>query len=559
MNPITPSQMQKEDPLKIPVVKDNTDYSSLLNDSLSAVQNDYATVQAKQKIAEKNQVNTTGEIDKVLSYLSGKEDYTSQAQTDAGVDTEKQNLLNLSEQLGGLNAQASTLQREAEAVPIQIQQESAWKGLTKAGVAPIVSARLRENALKSLSIAQQSDIAQAALTGSQTRLALAQDKAQKNIDLKYKPQETKLATLQEQYKANKDYLERIDKNLADAFSNKLKVEEERIKTAKENEQSIQKLIVNASSQGAGADLVQRASQAKDPMSAAMILGQYAGDYLKTQKLKAEIQKIRGTSVSGGAGSGSVATASPTTLSNGKPASTTALNYLAQINSGVSFDDVMKNIGTTQDRASLRDEVVDLYAKQGNKPILSMDSKQISSIQANIETIDELTKGKIKRDADGNPLKDKKGNILRESPTYGAVSGTLQIGTPLTGQKGDALSLVDNLISQGTLQSLADAKANGVTFGALSGPELIVASGAASRLASRVMRDKDGNVTGFKGSEKGFLDDIKIVRDNLQKSIQTKTGGANTTNTTGNTAANTRLQALENINKDNGLGGYEGVK
>jgi hypothetical protein len=336
MNPITPSQMQLEDPLKTPVVTDSTDYTSLLNNSLSTVQSDFTTAQTRQAQAENKQAGTAGDINQVLSYLEGKDTYTTQAQTDAGVNKESENVLKLSEQLGGLNAQASGLQREAQAIPLQLQQESAGKGLTSAGIAPIETARLRDNAIRSLSIAQQADIAQASLTGSKARLALAQDKAQQMVDLKYKPQETKLATLQAQYKANQDYLERVDKNLADTFANKLKIEGERIKLAKENEQDIQKLIVNASSQGADSDIVQRASKAKTPMQAAMILGAYSGDYLQTQKLKAEIARINSETAKNYTKGGVVDTTGLKTLSSTELSKFNALPQVKDIANAVPF-------------------------------------------------------------------------------------------------------------------------------------------------------------------------------------------------------------------------------
>ena len=121
--------------------------------------------------------------------LLGKTADTQTALDTTGYNTELANLSKYNQDLANLNAQAASLNREAQAIPIQLQNESAGRGVTEAGIAPLQSARLRENALKALSIAQQADIASAAATGSSLRLQAAKDKAQQIIDLKYKPLE----------------------------------------------------------------------------------------------------------------------------------------------------------------------------------------------------------------------------------------------------------------------------------------------------------------------------------------------------------------------------------
>ena len=125
--------------------------------------------------------------------------------------------------------------------------------------------------------------------------------------------------------------------------------------------------------------------------------------------------------------------------------------------------------------------------------------------------------------------------------YGAISGPIKIGGQkgiLTGNKGDMLTLARNIVNSQTLKSLADAKAKGITFGALSEGELNLVSAAADRLNSRAERNSAGQITGFSGSESAFLEDLKTLKEKLQKAISNKTGENSTLNNWGGTVLDT---------------------
>lgn len=151
----------------------------------------------------------------------------------------------LQQQLLDLNAQASSLNREAQAIPLQIQEQFKNTGATDRGVAPITAGRLRENALRALSIAQQSDIAFAAATGSQIRLQAAKDKAQQIVDIKYAQIEAELKAKMFNYEKNKDLLDRYDKKRSEALGIALKKEETRIADQKEQDKLSEGYLINA--------------------------------------------------------------------------------------------------------------------------------------------------------------------------------------------------------------------------------------------------------------------------------------------------------------------------
>lgn len=109
-------------------------------------------------------------------------------------------------------------------------------------------------------------------------------------------------------------------------------------------------------------------------------------------------------------------------------------------------------------------------------------------------------------------------------------GPIRIGNSFNKSKEDALNLAKSILASQTLQALADAKAKGITFGALSEGELNLVADAASRLSASVKRE-DGNIKSFTGSETAFKNNLNIILTNLQKAISGKTGGVNAQNDT----------------------------
>jgi hypothetical protein len=83
-----------------------------------------------------------------------------------------------------LNAQMKALSAEAKAAPIKVQQEFEGRGVTKGGIQPIETSRLRDIALRSLPLEGELLASQAKLTGSQRALELAQSKFDKVFELR---------------------------------------------------------------------------------------------------------------------------------------------------------------------------------------------------------------------------------------------------------------------------------------------------------------------------------------------------------------------------------------
>jgi hypothetical protein len=107
----------------------------------------------------------------------------------AAITTEAQGRLN------NISAQLMALNTEAQAIPIQLQQESTGRGRTAGGLAPIQADQLRANALKALPLQAQAAVIQAEVATAQGNQKLAQDlytQAQDHFDKMFELQMTDL-------------------------------------------------------------------------------------------------------------------------------------------------------------------------------------------------------------------------------------------------------------------------------------------------------------------------------------------------------------------------------
>jgi len=221
-NVITPSSLAQVNPMTgLPIQQFNSLSSNGITDSVaSSIAGQFDTLTAQRDQQQKTLESGQTDITSLMDSLTGKTADTQMAERMSGVDTATTNQNSAITQLANLNAQASSLNREAQAIPLQVQ-DNALAGSTRGGNAPEQTARLRQNAIKALSIGQQSDIAMANLTGSQVALQSAKDKAQKMVDLKYEPMEEALKIKQQQYDFIKDNLTTAEKKRGEALQIKL--------------------------------------------------------------------------------------------------------------------------------------------------------------------------------------------------------------------------------------------------------------------------------------------------------------------------------------------------
>lgn len=289
---ITVDQMKPATPIKsVPTPVDATNYAGIGTAATSSTAKAYEEINKLYQTLQTKNVTDATSISSTMEKLLGKSADTIQANETAGVNSATEELNKYLTQIADINAQSSVLDKEASAIPLILQEKVAGQGVTDAGLAPEQAGELRKNAIKRLELSAKADIVSAGATGSLNKLTLAKEKAQQIIDLKYKPLEDNLNIRLKQYELNKDILSTISKERTEALDAKLKEETAILSYYKDKEKAKSDLIVKAAPY-APAALLERASNAPDAQSAAIILGTYAGDYLAQQKLNQEIIKLK---------------------------------------------------------------------------------------------------------------------------------------------------------------------------------------------------------------------------------------------------------------------------
>lgn len=237
--------------------QDTTNYSNMIGATTKSIIDSYTNANNDYTNYSNKVVEDANSITSLMKNLANKTADTQNAQETAGVNTAKTEYTNYINQLADLSGQATSLQRESQAIPLKMQQGAEGKGITDAGLAPLTSAELRNNAIKALTLAQNTDIVSAAATGSYNKLQLAQEKAQQIIDLKYKPLEDELKARQTQYELNKDMLSIYDKKRTEALGIALENEKTQLDAKKTVDQQKSTLQIEMAKNGAPADAIAR--------------------------------------------------------------------------------------------------------------------------------------------------------------------------------------------------------------------------------------------------------------------------------------------------------------
>ncbi len=500
-NTITSTTLQPEAKMVVPeATQDKTPYENIIQGALTGL----PSLTAQVGSASKDRDTLLAGLVKNTGETLNKEQFAQDQQNLAGVTERQKELDALDAEFTDIGAQIKGLGRETSAVPLKVMQNNLGTGATEAGAAPQETAMLRENAIKALGLASRADILSARATNAESRLTRAKETAQKAVDLKYKPIESAITRIKDLLKINQDYiLDPAEKKLAEKQTIALNERERVLKEKKQDEKDISDLLINAESQLAPADVISRAKSVitnggtkKDVI---YTLGKYAGEYQKALLLQEQIKKTRAeANKEAGIGSGAGVAGGAVTSS--------AKNWLAQYNSGaMSLEDIYTKIGSTKEAGVLKNEVARLVADQGGKRKYGADDASVQAIKSQIENVNTLLTGN-----------KYKGIVGFVQGGLGIVPDSLNVF------KQDALATAKNLVSNQTLQALADAKSKGVTFGALSEGELGLVSDSASRVASKLIKDKEGNITGFSGSEGDFFKDLNTIKSGLEKSIESKT-------------------------------------
>jgi hypothetical protein len=359
------------------------------------------------------------------------------AEEKAGVQGFQKTVNDLSSQLNALNNEAAAAKLKTQNQPIL--------GSIVAGQMDAID---RDRAVKALTLS-------AGITAAQGNLALAQQQADRAIEVKYAGIENELEYFNQFITLNQNELSREQEKKATLLQAKLAERQEQADKAKANDVAIQNVMLEAAKNGADAVTLGNIQASTNPQQAISLAGNALSAPFRLQQAQQEFQ-----------------------------------NSMAKEQLKIS-------------QANLRINQAELGIKQAQakadaiKNAPANPAFQQASAQNNIQNIDTLLKDTAIRTAVG-------------------PSGFARlVGRGLdsaTGARQNFIASVDQLASQLTLDSLVNAKARGATFGALSEGELLLLNNSASKINKWAKRDDKGNVIAYNASEKDFKAELDKINN-----------------------------------------------
>ena len=204
-----------------------------------------------------------GELNKALS---GETSFRAEQEQQAGLAESQQTFDDLGQRL-------RDLQKQEQAIPLQIQEESLGRGRTTGGIAPLQAGELRKNAIQALTVSSLIDAAS-------NRLVSAQRKVDRAVSAKFNPliaqKEALLENLNLLLKSPR--LSREEKERAEAQKTKQEAEKANLETQKDEQEAIWKVATSVagvlSKKPNGSVLLDNIQNAKTKEEALNLAAQY---------------------------------------------------------------------------------------------------------------------------------------------------------------------------------------------------------------------------------------------------------------------------------------------
>ena len=472
-------QRQKEVPVIQPITPSIPDVSGLLAPTF------------EMTAPEKEEQSLTDQLLGGVNDLAGKSEYQIRQEQAAGLPEYQKQAQELTSQLTGLIA-------EQKAIPLQVQTEFAGRGATASGVAPIQTARLRENAIKALTTSSL-------LSAAQGNIATAQTQADRAVALKYAPIEAKQQALAQSLaiiRQSPAYT-LAEKKRAMEQSAILEERKRLIETQKENEKAIQSIAMKASEYGVSPSILAQIRGSKNINDAIMA----AGPALQDPKLKYELESLRLENVLRGE---QIKTEQKQRALLGEP--------------------------TASDKEK---EAALAKSVQGQNEILQQKIDNVNGLLSSPGMTARVGTNIFTRSGTG-----KAGTILGTAsagagagsflgPIGAVVGGVIGAGTgaflgapsDISGSGQGFAAGVQRLASQEFIDNLISAKKQGATFGALTDREGDALRAAATEINAWEIKDEQGRGTGYWNvDEKRFKEALDTIKKNAQKAIE-RSGGA----------------------------------
>lgn len=491
---ITTDSLSPSTPLNVPPSSSPTDLGPTIDSNLETL---LAAFNAPSK-EETTSNDLQTQILESLGTLGTEKTRQAELEKEAGLGGQRTELQNVINQL-------QTLSKQRAAIPLEIQQESEGRARTATGVAPIETARTRENTIKALGLAAIGQTLQG-------NIALAESNIQSALDAEFEPERTKLATLQQLYVFNKDTLERVDKKRADALNIFLDERSRLLGIAEADKKEIYDIGKTALNYGADSGTVQKIYASKTREDALLA----AGSFLQDPMAKIDLENAK--------------------LGN--------ILTRTQIEKAAYELDLLKKYGgmtpaqyaqyLKDEQKSIRDEEdaqvkSDMEGQALNEKITVINSILNSSGVNSVVGTNVLTRGKTTTVLGATLLGGAAG--LPFGP-IGVAGGALLGGgaalltgnlDQITGSGQFVIGRTEQLISKEFLDNLIAVKAKGATFGALTDREGAALRAAATYIGNRQIRDKNDNVVGYNMAEADFKRELNNILTLTQKAYEKATG------------------------------------
>jgi hypothetical protein len=146
-----------------------------------------------------------------------------------------------------------------------------------------------QEAVKQRQVGIDNMVINSQIQATQGQIGLAQATAKAAIDAKYDPILQDIELKKFMIDQNKDIWSEAQKRQADAKQKEWDLQVQQVKDAKDNENKISDMVLQARAQGVPSSLADAASKQTDPLKAAQILGKYSGDYLKAETLRSQLE------------------------------------------------------------------------------------------------------------------------------------------------------------------------------------------------------------------------------------------------------------------------------
>lgn len=407
----------------------------------------------------------------LVSGTTGEAAFRAQKEQEAGLSGMIQTQNDLQSRLGAI-------QREAQAIPLQLQQSAEGRGITAGGLAPIQTAALRNNAIQALTTSSL-------LEASRGNISTAMTLVDRAVQQQFGPAKEEIDALTKNLNLiiNSPQYSVDEKNRAQAQLDIQNQRKAQLEGAQQNYKDIMGIATISAKNGADAqtlDAITNANSPEEALSIASARGVYQAKNVET------IKRADGSTVLYDKNTGRI---------------------ISTIGGGVSAGGAGYIPG--------QNPAVDAWVSQ-----INAGKATIANVPANIKNAVAVAMAGGTTQAQPLALAQAKSNIddissaLTSSNLADAVGPNTiaRIGfwSPFTGGKQNFIGTVEQLRSQLSLDSLVNAKARGATFGALSDSELKMLNESASKIGRWAIKDKNGNVVGYNVDEGSFKKELDRI-------------------------------------------------